>query len=169
MHKVVFLVLSLFAVAAATAKATPFTEKDLATDESLRNLYDRWRGNNTIPRDPLEIERRFTVFKENVMYIHEANKRDRPYKLALNKFADTTREEFKRTYAGVKVIYRKVRQERLKKSYGLEAREIKGDAPRTLPASVDRRQKGALTAVKNQGQCSKQRQSFHQICFFNEF
>jgi KDEL-tailed cysteine endopeptidase len=159
MHKVVFLVLSLFALAAATAKAILFTEKDLATDESLRNLYDRWRSNSTIPRDPFEMERRFSVFKENVIYINEANKRDKPYKLALNKFADLTRDEFKRTYAGAKVLHHKTRQEKLKTSDGF----MYGNTE-NLPTFVDWRQKGAVVAVKNQGQCGKI--TFCQICFF---
>jgi hypothetical protein len=47
--------------------------------------------------------RRFNVFKENVQYIHQANKKDHPYRLALNKFADMTTDEFWRTYAGSRV------------------------------------------------------------------
>lgn len=160
MDKVVFLVLSLFALAAATANAIPFTEKDLATDESLHNLYDRWRSNHTVSRDPVETEKRFPVFKQNVRYIHEANKRDRPYKLALNKFADMTREEFRKTYAGAKV--NRMRQERLKRSDGFMHEDTKN-----LPASVDWRQKGAVTAVKNQGRCGKDKTTFLSNLLFH--
>ncbi|XP_078158247.1 cysteine proteinases superfamily protein [Carex rostrata] len=148
MHKVVFLVLCLFALAAATAKAISFIENDIATEESLRKLYDRWRSHHAVPRDPVETKRRFIVFKENVRYIHEANKRDRPYKLALNKFADMTREEFRRTYAGAKVMHHRMSQGRSMGSNWF----MQGDTT-NLPASVDWRQKGAVTAVKNQGQC----------------
>lgn len=150
MHKIVFLVLCLFALAAATAKAISFIENDIATEESLRKLYDRWRSDHAVPRDPVETKRRFIVFKENVRYIHEANKRDRPYKLALNKFADMTREEFRRTYAGAKVMHHRMSQGRSMGSNWF----MHGDTV-NLPASVDWRQKGAVTAVKNQGQCGK--------------
>ncbi|KAJ4795132.1 Cysteine proteinase [Rhynchospora pubera] len=148
MLKFVFLALAFFALAATTATAIPFTEKDLATEETLRDLYGRWRSHHIVPCDPVEIERRFNVFKENVRYINEANKRGRPYKLALNKFADMTREEFKRTYSGTKVMYHQMRQGKTNGNSGFRHEDTKD-----LPASIDWRQKGAVTAVKNQGQC----------------
>jgi KDEL-tailed cysteine endopeptidase len=78
----------------------------LASEESLQGLYERWRSHYTVAgRGDLldDRARRFNVFKENVQYIHQANKKDHPYRLALNKFADMTTDEFWRTYAGSRV------------------------------------------------------------------
>lgn len=101
---------ALAAAAAAPARAIPFTESDLSSEESLRALYERWRSRYTVSRpaasggvgnDDGEARRRFNVFVENARYIHEANRRGgRPFRLALNKFADMTTDEFRRTYAG---------------------------------------------------------------------
>ncbi|KAG0475908.1 hypothetical protein HPP92_012349 [Vanilla planifolia] len=55
-------------------------------------------------RDLDEKQNRFNVFKDNARYIHEFNKRkDVPYKLRLNKFADMTNEEFHAAYAGSRI------------------------------------------------------------------
>lgn len=45
--------------------------------------------------DDAEKERRFNIFKDNVKFIESFNKAgNRPYKLAINEFADQTNEEF---------------------------------------------------------------------------
>jgi len=73
-------------LALAPARGIPFTEEDLASEESLRGLYDRWQRHYMVARAGLQGEdmaHRFNVFKENVRYIHEVNKKDRPFRLAL--------------------------------------------------------------------------------------
>jgi hypothetical protein len=55
--------------------------------------------------DLTEKQSRFEAFKANSRHIGEFNKRkDVPYKLGLNKFADLTREEFVSKYTGAKVV-----------------------------------------------------------------
>ncbi|KAK3119976.1 hypothetical protein QOZ80_9AG0678910 [Eleusine coracana subsp. coracana] len=137
------------ALAASPAQGIPFTEKDLASEESLRGLYERWRSHYTVAglEDPLDDDR-FNVFKENVRYIHDANKKDRPFRLALNKFADMTTDEFRRTYAGSRVRLHRA----LSGGRRAEGSFMYADAG-DLPPSVDWRQKGAVTGVKDQGQC----------------
>lgn len=146
---VVAIALSL---AASPAQGIPFTEKDLASEESLQRLYDRWRSHNTVAdrADMLDDDRarRFNVFKENVRYIHEANKKDRPFRLALNKFADMTTDEFRRMYAGFRVQHHRA----LSGGRRAEGSFVYADAG-DLPPSVDWRQKGAVTGIKDQGQC----------------
>ncbi|KAJ3671743.1 hypothetical protein LUZ60_007822 [Juncus effusus] len=141
MEKFIFLALACFALLLVSANAIPFTEKDLETEESFRDLYNRWQSHHSLKRDPQETDMRFNVFKENVRYIHEANKKDRPYKLALNKFGDLTRQEFRKTYNGLK-------PQSPKGNTGFMYENVKD-----VPASVDWRQKGAVTGIKNQGQC----------------
>ncbi|XP_037424421.1 vignain-like isoform X1 [Triticum dicoccoides] len=139
------------ALAPAPALGIPFREEDLASEESLRGLYERWRSHYTVSRGSLGAdaeERRFNVFKENARYVHEGNKKDRPFRLALNKFADMTTDEFRRTYAGSRVRHH------LSLSGGRrgDGSFRYGDA-NNLPSAVDWRQKGAVTGIKDQGQC----------------
>jgi len=66
-------------------------------------------------------------------------------KLAINKFADLTAHEFKQTYTG---CARYESNQEFVQEHTLEVEEIGA-----LPKSVDWRNKGAVTPVKNQGQC----------------
>ncbi|RRT68250.1 hypothetical protein B296_00015669 [Ensete ventricosum] len=140
------------ALALATADGITFTEKDLASEESLWDLYERWRSHHTVSRDLDEKLRRFNVFKANVAYIHESNKNDKPYKLGLNKFGDMTREEFRGTFAGSKIDHHRMLRGGRDGSGGFMYEDA-----RDLPSSVDWRDKRAVTGVKNQGHCGKQR------------
>nr|ACG38044.1 vignain precursor [Zea mays] len=105
----------------------------------------RWRGTWATRRAV------FNVFKANVRLIHEFNRRDEPYKLRLNRFGDMTADEFRRHYAGSRVAHHRMfRGDRQGSS--ASASFMYADA-RDVPASVDWRQKGAVTDVKDQGQC----------------
>ena len=76
----------VLALALAPARGIPFTEEGLASKESLRGPYDRRQRHYMVARAGLKEDdnaRRFNVFKENVRYIHEVNKKDRPFRLAL--------------------------------------------------------------------------------------
>ncbi|XP_073098952.1 thiol protease SEN102 isoform X1 [Elaeis guineensis] len=138
----------LVSLAFALVHGIPFDDKDLATEESLWNLYERWRSHHTVSRDLGEKHKRFNVFKENVKLIHEFNKKDAPYKLALNKFGDMTNQEFRSWYAGSKVQHHKLRRG----SPGGTGSFMYENA-HNLPPLVDWRQKGAVTGIKDQGQC----------------
>nr|P43156.1 RecName: Full=Thiol protease SEN102; Flags: Precursor [Hemerocallis hybrid cultivar]CAA52425.1 thiol-protease [Hemerocallis hybrid cultivar] len=151
MAKPKFIALALVALSfLSIAQSIPFTEKDLASEDSLWNLYEKWRTHHTVARDLDEKNRRFNVFKENVKFIHEFNqKKDAPYKLALNKFGDMTNQEFRSKYAGSKIQHHRS-QRGIQKNTGSFMYENVGSLP---AASIDWRAKGAVTGVKDQGQC----------------
>ncbi|KAK8464164.1 hypothetical protein PHAVU_011G131901 [Phaseolus vulgaris] len=96
-------------------------------------------------KDPEEREKRFRIFKENVNYIETFNNAaNKPYQLGTNQFADLTNEEFT---AG---------RNRLKGhmcSSILRTTTFKYENVTAIPSTVDWRQKGAVTPVKDQGQC----------------
>uniref|UniRef100_A0A453FUB5 Vignain n=1 Tax=Aegilops tauschii subsp. strangulata TaxID=200361 RepID=A0A453FUB5_AEGTS len=137
----------LLAAAPAPASAIDFGDHDLASEDSLWALYERWREQHTVARDLGEKARRFNVFRENVRLIHEFNRGDAPYKLRLNRFGDMTADEFRRAYASSRVSHHRM----FSRKEG-DGGFMHGSA-RDVPPSVDWRQKGAVTAVKDQGQC----------------
>ncbi|WOL01350.1 hypothetical protein Cni_G10066 [Canna indica] len=81
----------------------PFNKVDLASDKSLWALYELWQSHHGVPRSPDEKRMHFDIFKVNANYVFESNKNAKAYKLNLNKFGDMTKEEFRRTYTGLRV------------------------------------------------------------------
>ncbi|KAI4296914.1 hypothetical protein L6164_036832 [Bauhinia variegata] len=95
--------------------------------------------------DDTEKEKRFKIFMENLEYIENFNKAEnKSYKMGLNQFSDLTTEEFIASYAGLMIssIPRSSKNESFKQL-------ILDD----IPASLDWRDKGAVTPVKAQGLC----------------
>ncbi|XP_022848064.1 senescence-specific cysteine protease SAG39-like [Olea europaea var. sylvestris] len=91
-----------------------------------------------------EKSKRFKVFKDNVEFIERFNKAGKnKYKLGINEFADLTNEEFVAKCTGAKIPSFK-RSSKTPFMYG----NVKGVA-----SSLDWRDKGAVTAVENQGGC----------------
>lgn len=155
MKKLLWVVLSL-ALVLGVAESLDFQEKDLASDESLWDLYERWRSHHTVSRSIDEKHKRFNVFKANVMHVHNTNKLDRPYKLRLNKFADMTNLEFRSIYAGSKVGHLRMFRGAARGNETFMYENVD-----RVPASVDWRKKGAVTGLKDQGHCGKQNSHFY--------
>jgi len=94
-----------------------------------------------------EQEKRFEIFRSNVLHYRDHNTRNHSYTLSINKFTDLSHEEF------VSRLTLKVapREERFQSSgYLGDHQMVEG---LTTPDSVDWVNQGAVTPVKNQGGC----------------
>ncbi|XP_057422293.1 vignain-like [Lotus japonicus] len=132
----------------SVAESFDYHEKDLASEEGLWDLYERWRSHHTVSRSLDEKHKRFNVFKANVMHVHETNKLDKPYKLKLNKFADLTNYEFKSIYASSKIDHHRMFHGIPRGNGSFMYENVD-----SVPISKDWRTSGAVTPVKDQGQC----------------
>jgi cathepsin F len=92
-----------------------------------------------------ERTRRFATFKDNLDRINRLNAANPGTDFGINKFADMSAEEFKSIYMSSKVAVRNPEWP--------VAAEVSQAAVDALPTSFDWRDKGAVTPVKNQGQC----------------
>jgi C1A family cysteine protease len=111
------------------------------------NLFETWLIKHGKNYNALgEKQKRFQIFKDNLRFIDEHNSVDISYKLGLNKFADLSNEEYKKMYLGTR--FDRQNKTPLKTSERYLFNEGEG-----LPKSVDWREKGAIVAVKDQGQC----------------
>jgi len=95
---------------------------------------------------PEEFFHRYNTFKANMDKVEDVNSKNLSYTLEMNKFADLTVGEYKVMYLGYKP--------ELRRSTGKTAELSIVGAPDAYPSgSLDWTTKGAVTGVKDQGQC----------------
>jgi len=104
--------------------------------------FDAWSSYYGKVYKPTERDYRYTVYRKNLRTIYHHNEHSNAtWTMAVNKFADMTAPEFRARFVG---SYAKpVTRHPLQTSFSTMG----------LPASVDWTTKGAVTPVKNQGQC----------------
>ncbi|KAI8008451.1 Senescence-specific cysteine protease SAG39 [Camellia lanceoleosa] len=113
-------------------------------EESMYERHEQWMTRfGRVYKDAAEKEERFKIFKANVEMIESFNKAsNKPYKLGVNQFADLTNEEFKL-------------RNRFKSHECSSTTPFKYENVSAVPATMDWRKKGAVTPVKDQGQCDQ--------------
>ena len=122
--------------------------RTLDRDDLMHLRHKQWMANHRrVYKDAGEKQRRFEIFRENVRRIETFNRaNDKPYKLNINRFADITNEEFKATRNGFDK----------KHMASVEVvSPFKYENVTAVPASVDWRNKSAVTPIKNQLKCGK--------------
>jgi KDEL-tailed cysteine endopeptidase len=118
-------------------------------DGPMYERHEQWMGRyGKVYKDPQERETRFKIFTENMNYIEASNnaRNNKLYKLGINQFADLTNEEF--------VASRNKFKGHMCSSI-IRTTFFKYENASSIPSVVDWRTKGAVTPVKNQGQCGK--------------
>ncbi|XP_058735273.1 senescence-specific cysteine protease SAG39-like [Vicia villosa] len=113
---------------------------------SLEKRHEQWMTEyGKVYIDDAEKDKRFMIFKDNVEFIESFNAaNNKPYKLSVNHLADLTLEEFKASRNGYK---------KRSTTTQLTSTSFKYEDVTSVPSSVDWRVKGAVTPIKDQGQC----------------
>ncbi|KAL5710752.1 Senescence-specific cysteine protease sag39 [Ranunculus cassubicifolius] len=111
---------------------------------SMEGRHELWmKDYGRVYKDSVEKALRFQVFRTNVEFIDNFNKvGDRSYVLSVNKFADQTNEEFVASRNGFKMS-----------PQSRSLTPFRYQNVTAVPASMDWRTKGAVTPIKDQGQC----------------
>ncbi|KAL4204681.1 hypothetical protein AMTRI_Chr01g133200 [Amborella trichopoda] len=136
-----FLCLALFHV----GFRFPSASSRALNPPNLSLRFEQWMvDHGRVYHDDEEKAQRLEIFKENIRFIDSVNRENRPYSLSANKFADLTYEEFKAMYLGLNA---NARADRV-----AEATLFRYENG-SVPSAVDWRLKGAVTPVKDQGQC----------------
>ena len=119
--------------------------------EDILNVFREWMSyhGKAYESDVHEMFQRFKAFKNNLRYLHESSGTRRGYTVGLNGLADLTLEEFRANYLGTHPESRG--------DLPCRAR-LDDDAIAFVPGSlegksVDWKEQGAVTEVKNQGRC----------------
>ncbi|KAG2582918.1 hypothetical protein PVAP13_6KG162206 [Panicum virgatum] len=111
----------------------------LSDDSAMVARHEQWMAQYSRAR-------RFKVFKANVKFIESFNAAgNRKFWLGVNQFADLTNDEFRATKTN-----KGFRPSPVKVPTGFRYDNVSIDA---LPATIDWRTKGAVTPIKDQGQC----------------
>lgn len=122
-----------------------------AEANSVFHRHDQWmvRHGRTY-KDNAEKEKRFKIFKDNMELIESFNRGgNQPYNLRINEFADQTNEEFLASRNGYKFQFPNLM------SSPSEQTSFRYENVTAIPSSMDWRENGAVTPIKDQGECGK--------------
>nr|P10056.2 RecName: Full=Caricain; AltName: Full=Papaya peptidase A; AltName: Full=Papaya proteinase III; Short=PPIII; AltName: Full=Papaya proteinase omega; Flags: Precursor [Carica papaya]CAA46862.1 proteinase omega [Carica papaya] len=146
--KLLFVAICLFvhmSVSFGDFSIVGYSQDDLTSTERLIQLFNSWMLNhNKFYENVDEKLYRFEIFKDNLNYIDETNKKNNSYWLGLNEFADLSNDEFNEKYVGSLI------DATIEQSYD---EEFINEDTVNLPENVDWRKKGAVTPVRHQGSC----------------
>ena len=124
-------------IALSTGSQVDFAAQQLALEHmEFRQFVSKYNKNYETEE---EFSLRFNIYRENAALIRAHNRRASTYTLGINHLADLTQEEFAQYYTGT---YQKQDHSNIV--------ELPTD---NLPDSIDWTTLGAVTDVKNQGQC----------------
>ncbi|CAA7037456.1 unnamed protein product [Microthlaspi erraticum] len=144
---VLFLLL-IFVLSPSSANDLPLdSDGGRRSNEEIGFLFKTWMSKHgKIYTNALgEKEQRFQNFKENLRFIDQHNAKNLTYKLGLTRFADLTLQEYRDLFSQRPMVRQRAPR---------TSRRYVPLAGNELPESVDWRNYGAVTEIKDQGECS---------------
>jgi len=148
MLKIFFLIASFF-----TVSNSVFADVNLrGTNTFLLENNDEWKHFSNFQEkfhkkyeSIQELEKRFQIFRSNLrtIILHNLDN-NQNFTMGINQFTDLTPQEFKETYLG---------GYKLKSEVGSYGCKTFSSGATGSPSSIDWRNNGAVTSVKDQGQC----------------
>ncbi|XP_010274464.1 PREDICTED: zingipain-2-like [Nelumbo nucifera] len=118
----------------------------IVSQEGLALLFERWiEKHEKVYTSSEEKEKRFKIFQSNLAYVIDWNSKRKPsdHRVGLNQFSDMSFDEFSEIYLSKLNLEEDI----------LEARAETVNLTCSYPSSVDWRNKGVVTPIKNQGSC----------------
>ncbi|KFK31525.1 hypothetical protein AALP_AA6G123900 [Arabis alpina] len=148
MASIVFLILAIvlsFRTSGATSRGGLF-EASAAVEK-----HEQWMARfHRAYSDVSEKTNRFEIFKKNLEFVEKFNMNaNRTYKLDVNEFSDLTDEEFRARYMGL-VVPKEMTEMSSTETVSFRYENV---SESETGESMDWRQEGAVTTVKNQGKC----------------
>jgi C1A family cysteine protease len=139
----------LLAILGCAFFSAALAARDLSEDSAMVARHEQWMEQySRVYKDAAEKAQRFEVFKANVKFIEAFNADgNRKFWLGVNQFADLTNDEFRTTKTN-----KGFKPSPVKIPTGFRYENVSINA---LPATIDWRTKGAVTPIKDQGQCGK--------------
>lgn len=108
------------------------------------NMFTNWMIQYDKVYSSSDFQKRYTIWRQNKKFVDTHNAKKLSYTVAMNEYADLSNEEFRAIYLGFKGS-EELTQENVADLSNIDIA--------SLPETVDWRTKGAVTGVKNQGQC----------------
>jgi len=109
------------------------------SESEYQSSFTFWMQQNQKSYHHDEFLARYKIYKNNMDFINQHNAKNASYKVAMNKFGDLSVEEFSGLFLGTKVSVSTLTQVK--------------SAPQALPDAWNWNTRGAVTPIKNQGQC----------------
>jgi len=113
------------------------------TEDEYRSAFTSWMQDMDRAYSSEDFQLRYDIFKSNMDYVEAWNANNGPTVLGMTSLADLTNEEYQRIYLGT--------------HFQVSEREVRIVLPEfqvhAANDSLDWRKSGAVTPIKNQGQC----------------